>query len=663
MHPAAKGLSLTGLTLLAFAPAAYAEDDTHADAVTLDDVVVVAEREPGNFAIDRDEIELTQASDLSDLLSNQSGAAVGGGSPVAQKVYVRGFEDTLLNVTVDGAQQTAELYHHQTRVQVEPEFVKSIELDAGAGAATSGSGVLTGAMRVVTRNAFDLLEPDRDVGALLKGGAGFNGGNHYKGVLAAYGRLSDDIGLLATFVKHDGDDYADGRGDDVSPTAFDHERAQARLTGLFGDHTVDLSFERLVDSGTYYERPHMRNFTGRFVLSDHTLRRTTATYNHRFDPSSEAVDAVATAYRNVSEYANHRNTTGMLYGRGEQTSHGMDVRNTMHWESIDLTYGTDYRRDRLHARQQATPPPFWGDTAQSVTVLGAYGQATWRPSETWTFSTGVRWDDYRHRVDAGLGAGNTNSQARFSPNASIEWQPLQGLRVRAAYSEAFRGVTVREAFFSALYTHHGDLEGEDADNIELGVAWERDDWFARATAYRQHIGNYINALYTWDAGTEWGRWANMGRARVKGYEAEAGRRWEHLELAMGVWNADNSFNGRTLTDADLGLGTSIGRTWTARADWRTDDARSRYGLRLRHVEAEANDISPTAPDKPAYTTVDLLANWRLMAGGNLSFGLALNNAFDRYYFDHGTYSYHPSGRYVGFPASGRELVASVSYRF
>ncbi|NUO75337.1 MAG: TonB-dependent receptor [Lysobacter sp.] len=663
--PLARAIA-TSLLLFALAPMAYAAE-TPADAATdLDSVVVVGEREPGNFAIDREQIDLTQADDLADLLSNQSGVAVGGGSAVAQKIYVRGFEDTLLNVTIDNAPQPAELYHHQTRIQIEPEFVKSIELDAGAGAATAGAGALTGSLRVNTRNAFDMLslygDDARDAGVLVKGAAGLNGENSYKGVVSAFARWSDRFGAMATYVVQDGGDYDDGNGRRVSPTAYRHERGQARFTGHFGDHTADLSLERLSDTGTYYERPHMTNFSGRFILSDHEMTRETASYNHRYDPLSEAVDIQATLFRTVSDYQNHRNTTGALYGRGEQSSHGFDLRNTARWSTLELATGIDYRRDELNARQQAVPRPFWATTEQSVSVLGAYGQATWTPSERWRVSAGLRWDDYRHRVDAGPGAGARNSQARFSPNASIEWHPTQHLSLRAAYADAFRGVTIREAFFSALYVHHGDLEGETADNAELGLSWERDGWFARATAFRQHIDHYINAVYTGDDTPEWGRWANVGRAEVKGYEAEAGRRWDAFEVALGVWNSDTRINGRALNDSDLGLGTSIGRTWTARFDWQAP-SRSRYGLRLRRVEDEANDITPTAPSKPGYFVADAMAEWSLDSAQRLKLGAAVSNLFDRYYYDHGTYGYHPSGVYIGFPAPGRELRVSLSYLF
>ncbi len=192
---------IAGLMLLAFAPLAHAEDAPLAARDlprTLDTVVVEGQAEPGNFIIEREDIELTQPSDLADLLSNESGVAVGGGSPVSQKIYVRGFEDTMLNVTIDGAQEPAELYHHQSRVQIEPEFIESIELTAGAGAATNGPGALTGALRVRTRDAFDMLREGQKAGFLLKGGYGRVWGSVCGALIL---ELVGNIMLLSNFIS------------------------------------------------------------------------------------------------------------------------------------------------------------------------------------------------------------------------------------------------------------------------------------------------------------------------------------------------------------------------------------------------------------------------------------------------------------------------------
>ena len=663
MTPIPNRSCIAGMMLLAIAPLARAEDVPQAKDTTktLDAVVVEAQREPGNFIIEREEIELTQPADLSDLLSNESGVAVGGGSPVSQKIYVRGFEDTMLNVTVDGAQQPAELYHHQSRVQIEPEFIESIELAAGAGAATSGPGALTGTLRVRTRDAFDMLRDGQKAGFLLKGAYG-NQGEVAKGVLAAYGLLGENIGLMATVVNHEGEDYEDGNGNKVSPTGFEHRRQQLKLSGRFEEHDVDLSFEDLDDTGTYYERPHMTNFAGRFVLSEHEMHRRTATYTHHYDPGSELVDIEAIAFRTVSDFKVRRTTTGLLYAQGRQTSTGIDLRNTARWSGVDLIWGADFREDRLDALQQATPAAFWGSTEQRARVAGVYAQADWRPSEAWTLSGGLRFDDYTHSGLQGVSAGVRNEDTGLSPNLSVSWRATDALALRAAYSQAFRGITIRESFFSALYTYPGDLQGEHADNLELGLAWEHDGYFARVTGFRQNIEDYISAEYV--GGAVWGYWRNIGTAEVEGYEAELGKTWGRLELAIGVWNSDNSFEDRPLNDADLGLGTSIGRTWTLRADWTPVDGRSRYGLRARAVESEANTISATAPDKPGYSVVDLLGRWTLIGDDRLVLNASVNNLFDRFYYDHGTYGYNAgAGTYIDFPSPGREFNLSLTYRY
>lgn len=654
--------SLPFLLVATGAVAADAPDATKKPEKHLEEIVVEAEREPGNFVIDAEEVQFIQASDLSDLLSDESGVAVGGGSTVAQKIYVRGFEDTLLNVTIDGAQQPGELYHHQTRVQIEPEFIESIELDAGAGAATAGPGALTGALRVKTKNALDLLRPDQTIGGLVKGAVDFNGENSYKGVVAAYGRLSENLGLMATHVRDDGGDYDDGNGDRVEPTAYDHSRSQVKLSGEYETNRFDVSIESLEDTGTYYERPHMTNFTGGFILSDHEMKRDTIAYNHRFDPDSEAIDLELTAFHNKASYENRRNTTGLIYGFGEVTSTGFDLRNSSRWNDLLLVYGIDHRSDSLDGTQQATPPPYWGSSEQSAEVSGAYVQAELPLAPGWLASAGLRYDRYRHEVDSGVGEGAENIEVQFSPNLSLQWNLTDAFSLRAAYSEAYRGITLREAFFSALYAHQGNLEGEDADNYELGFAYERDGFHMRGTAFRQHISNYIGSVFVGPPSPVWGYWANLGTAKVRGYEFEVGKAWDTMEVGVGVWHSNNSFDGRPLDDSDLGLGTTIGRTWTARFDWRPQ-AHARYGVRARYVEPETNPISPEAPVKPAYAVLDLVANWTLW-DERVNLGVAVKNALDEFYYDHGTFSYNPNaGVNIGFPSRGRELSTSVTYRF
>src|SRR5690606_39097062 len=100
-----------------------------------------------NIDIDAEQLELQQALDLADVFRMEPSVSVGGSLGIAQKVYIRGMEDTLLNITVDGAPQTGTLFHHIGRVSVEPELLRQVEAQTGAGEATSGFGSIGGAIR------------------------------------------------------------------------------------------------------------------------------------------------------------------------------------------------------------------------------------------------------------------------------------------------------------------------------------------------------------------------------------------------------------------------------------------------------------------------------------------------------------------------------------
>ena len=131
---------LAGSTLLGLPNLKAQENTTPSDgeATQLQQTVVKATppKKPDELIVDSAEIAKVQASSIADILSNELSITVGGGdSPVAQKIYIRGLEDTMFNITIDGAPQSGELYHHQGRIQIEPEFLKSIELEAGSGAA------------------------------------------------------------------------------------------------------------------------------------------------------------------------------------------------------------------------------------------------------------------------------------------------------------------------------------------------------------------------------------------------------------------------------------------------------------------------------------------------------------------------------------------------
>jgi hemoglobin/transferrin/lactoferrin receptor protein len=93
------------ISQLLYVDAALAAEKSMQD---LDSIVVVGQTT--NTEITSKDLELQQANDLADVFRHVPSVSVGGSLGVAQKVYIRGLEDTLLNITVDGAPQTGTVF-------------------------------------------------------------------------------------------------------------------------------------------------------------------------------------------------------------------------------------------------------------------------------------------------------------------------------------------------------------------------------------------------------------------------------------------------------------------------------------------------------------------------------------------------------------------------
>lgn len=103
------------------------------------------------------ELERRQANQISDMFRRNPNINVGGGAVIAQKIYVRGIEDRLARVTVDGAAQMGASYGHQGNTIIDPGMLKSVVVTKGAAQASAGPMALIGAIKMETRSASDFI--------------------------------------------------------------------------------------------------------------------------------------------------------------------------------------------------------------------------------------------------------------------------------------------------------------------------------------------------------------------------------------------------------------------------------------------------------------------------------------------------------------------------
>lgn len=638
-----------------------------------------------DVVVQRAEIEMTQANDLQDIFRSTPSVAVGGSLGLAQKIYVRGLEDSLLNVTVDGAPQRGTLFHHIGRVSIEPELLETVELQTGAGEATAGFGAVGGAIRFRTVDPTDMLRDGRDFGGVAKAGWFSNDGEKHS--LTGFARLFGDVGLLASYVQVDRDEMEDGDGERLRGTAAEQRLGFIKLGGdLGGGHRFALSHEMRDEEGEFGQRPNWPVLEGDALFPGEAQRRTTVA-NYGYD-SARGWDLEATAYFTRTEFTQDRYDRWGLYGAEIETL-GFDLRGRFDLGDHRITAGVEHRRDEV-ASEYLADPSVWADWAwdpaigrflEEGTLTGLYVQDHWRPTDRLLISFGARYDDYE--LDQVTYDDGTSSDG-VSFNGGLDYDITPELTFNIGYAQAFRGKEIGDAF--TLETRPGrislapDLQPEEVENFEIGLDWARDGWSASAVYYDMAIDDVIlDQLGSGPAPQGSTYYENVGRFESDGIELKAGYASGPFAIE-GFFNSyDARLNGRRIEGYEqIALGNSMGDNWSLKASY---DPSERLGLSasltryddLNDIEALYREVELGWIDqtqfvsKPGYTVVDVFARWAPFADPDVELLAAVYNLFDETYRHHASvadYSAIPGYEIVrGVNEPGRNVRLTVAYRF
>ncbi|HET8850059.1 MAG TPA: TonB-dependent receptor, partial [Marinobacter sp.] len=540
------------------------------------------------------------------------------------------------------------------RLAIEPELLKRVEVDAGAGKATAGAGALGGSIRFVTKDPEDLLRPGENVGALVKLGS-FSNSDGYKASSTLFGRLNDTWSTLVSISQTDQERYKDGNGDRVAGTDARQQLGFAKVVGqLSGDQTLKLSHEVRTDEGERPQRPQWI-VSGFNRLYDMDGRRDTTTLNYGYAPADNLlVDLDLTLYHTESDI--EQNVVDR-WGRyfGDARSVGGDLRNTSHIGDHSLTYGVDYREDKANAGYADDPRA----EEETGDVTGVYLQGDVWLTRSLLLSAGARYDEYRLR---------DNNEQRFeesevSPNANLAWEVLTGLTLKAGYAEAFRGPTTHDTFKLEGSANDPDLQGEKARNTEVGFDYVAGDFSLSGEVYRQEVRDAI-------ADPLFGPivYQNIGDLESDGYLIRTGYRWNALNAGLSFHSNDAEVDGQPLTVYEHNLlGNTIGDTWTADLSYRWDRDLE-FGWQGRFVQGIANlETSVGTIDKPGYGVHDVFVHWLPTGSEDLRLTLTVKNVGDKQYLDHASNAdYQAIPDYegiVGMPEPGRDIRLGLALRF
>lgn len=669
------GPSLKASTLALFAAfAAFAAAPALAQDTALSTVVVSEQAYSDTTAtVGGDELAARAARDSRETLQNETGVSVGGGgNAMAQKIYVREIEDTLLTVTLDGVPQGGNIFHHQGRILIDPQILKQIEIDKGGTVASVGPGGLAGSVRMTTKDAGDLLRPGQKFGGMLLGGLAANDG--WNGGGAFYGELGGALDFLLYAKRNDTDDYEDGHGNTQEKTASKQDSRLAKLKWrLAPGHSLSLSHQSLEDSGTRYPRPHMVGFTGSNGLTPQRLDQRTTTVGYQFAGAGGIPAVDLTVFTEDVENIRSNLTAafvgkpvGYTFGERLETS-GANLLLKSQVGATTLRYGLNHHRRQAEAVNPTKKGAAGGSSDERSEVSGLFAEGSVPLGTMFLLGFGGRYDWYSYEDNHGQDFDSNG----FSPNASLTLQATDALSFRLGASRTVRGAGMKEAFMldngpgPLIYRNVADLKEETAKNVELGFNYDQGPWSLKGSVFRMTIDDYINLVYRAGPPATATR-ENVGTVKSHGYELGGG--WDNgtVRFGLSVSDAKPQLNGFDLGDGDFSLGTTLGRTWLASAGYTLAAWKLDLGWNVRRVEDVSYRPAGATADvrKEGYTVHDLYANWQPWGEDRMRVTFSVRNLFDRFYHDQATYGYSAgNGMILGYAEPGRDMRVDLSWRF
>ncbi|WP_413691646.1 TonB-dependent receptor domain-containing protein [Psychromonas sp. KJ10-2] len=554
-------------------------------------------------------------------------------------------ESNMLNVTIDGAKQSASTFHHQGSISIEPELLKQVEVQAGAGDALSGAGALGGAINFTTKDPEDLLKEDERFGALIKGSYNTNA-SAYKTSLSLYGKINNHWSAMATVVQTESDNYEDGNGNEIAYTEYEQQNGLVKVVGRFDNNQrVGISFDHRIDDGEKLLRPNWA-LAGNNPSVEMEAHRTTSKLEYSIAPENNQWLALDT-----NAYYTENNITRVDDdAEGKISTYGVDIRNSNHFSDGSITYGLDYRRDK--SSYQSTSEDARDEKGD---VYGIYLQAEFQLAQALLLNLGSRYDIYK-TTDADQQKFESKG---FSPNVSVLFSPNDDLQLELGFAQAMRGVEVRESYliYTGGYTNAADLKEERAENLSFSIDYNLAGVGLSANVYYATIDDVIT--YGEWGETNYTEFNNDGELVNKGVTLGVSYNWSALQASVAYNHSVSELNGEPIGgyyDTDLGIST--GDHVNTSISYQFSDSLE-FGWSGQFV-ARLTDTHDDVLEKAGYGVHDLYGQWQPLKNDSLKLTLTVSNLFDKQYRDQSTFGPTIYGA-AGDMAPGRDMRIGLAW--
>lgn len=467
--------------------------------------------------ISREDIELSLATDLGELLRFEAGIDLGrnGGPGQATSIFLRGTESNHTLVLIDGVRMNPGTLGGAAIQHIAPEVIERVEIVKGARSALFGTDAIGGVINIITRRAADAyVETSIGSGSFNSRSGSISGGNHGPG---------GEFGVTVNWQETDG--YAPRRDSDIK-RGYDNLSANIHASRNIGNSVASIRHWQTEGNVEYLD----------FFLNPVDQDFTNSTTAFEFDS-------------NVAEKGNSKLIMSFMQDEILQNQTDDFIKSDR--VSLDWQYSHEFSRHTLTAGlfaidEDATTLSFGSGFDENTTVRAAFIQDQWshndhrafvalRITDHETFGNHTTWNiEYNYRINsawtlnAGLGhafrapdatdrfgfGGNTNLNPELSDEAQLglRYSPgdrhniefelyanniddliefnLQTYELQNIAQTEIRGAQLAYEYRGNGFVLRADLLKQSADNAATGERLLRRAEETATISYTKNIGDH-----------------------------------------------------------------------------------------------------------------------------------------------------------------------------
>ena len=628
----------------------------------------------GGYGVDDIKISTRNAGLVKDVMRDIPGVYVGGTNGMNQKIYMRGVSDRGLNITIDGAKQNGNTFHHNADLLIDPDLIKAIDVEVGSRSVVNGSGALGGSVAFKTVDAKDLLESGEKIGAKIKTGYASNNSEFSQGLMLFTAPV-EGLDFIAA-INHKGYDYGKsgnkrkigGDGNDLSYLL--------KLGYSFLDaHRISILREHNEFKGLYPLRAEFGSwYSGSNSVDNRKYERDTTTLKYEYKPS-DLLNLDVTAYN-----TRHQRVDDVKWG---VETNGINAKAKSVVETGALTQTFRYGAEFYQSKNFNKPDNHYPEKVNNYSI---YAEDALNFSSL-TVTPGVRYTHHELKSYDGR-AGNVKSYTykfnEFTPALTLDYEIIKGLHAFASYARVFRGSDVMESMMaggSRSWEANKDLKPTTGNSYETGLKYHGD--INEASSYnlsaKYFMTKYKNLIV--DNNAAGGRTnpimirKNAGGADISGVELLARLNLDALSLAASYTHQNVKYKNRVVNTSTGGYYASNvigyrdqGDKYTFNAEYAFSRIDTLIGYNLIYF-ASKNTVSANNDNSakiPSYAVSDIYATYAPSSGKfkGLEINAGIYNLFNKTYASQSqrTADYTGDPNYVDWEP-GRNFKVNVSYKF